>query len=52
MEGIKYTIGEYQGKLARRVIFSLTHGISPANTSKSTGLSLRRCKVILKQLQR
>lgn len=53
MEGIKYTtIGKKRGNMAKRAIFSLSYGMSIANTSKSTGLSLRRCKVILKQLQR
>lgn len=49
MRGI---IGKKRGKMAKRVIYSLSYGMGISNTSKATGLSLRRCKVILKQLQR
>lgn len=45
-------ISNKRGNMAKRAIFSLSYGMSISNTSKSTGLSLRRCKVILKQLQR
>lgn len=51
-KGIRYTLDNKQGKMVNMATSSLMHGMSIANTSKSTGLSLRRCKAILKQLQR
>lgn len=45
-------IGKKRGNMAKRAIFSLAYGMSVSRTAKTTGLSLRRCKVILKQLQR